>query len=94
VIAVPLIELDGVSVIKPNCILLDKINLRVSRNEFVGIIGPNIWQDCVTDIIAGFDDSMGICLFRTYETRNRSIKAHTYRLCPQSFEIDPPSDRR
>lgn len=91
-IAVPFIELDDVSVKKPNCTLLDSVNLRVSRNEFVGIIGPNgAGKTTLLNVIAGFERFDGnLRLFEQAETWNRSIKTRLrIGYVPQAFEIDP-----
>jgi len=88
----PVIELDGVSVKKSNCVLLDRINLRVTRNEFVGIIGPNgAGKTTLLNIIAGFEKFDGnLHLFGRAETWIRSRQTRMrIGYIPQSFEIDP-----
>lgn len=88
----PVIELDGVSVKKPNCTLLDKISLRVSCNEFIGIIGPNgAGKTSLLNVIAGFEKFDGsLRLFERTETWTRSRKTRMrIGYVPQSFEIDP-----
>jgi ABC-type Mn2+/Zn2+ transport system ATPase subunit len=88
----PVIELDGVSVKKPNCTLLNKISLRVSRNEFIGIIGPNgAGKTSLLNVIAGFEKFAGsLRLFERTEiwTRSRETRMRIGYV-PQSFEIDP-----
>jgi ABC-type Mn2+/Zn2+ transport system ATPase subunit len=72
--------------------LLDRISLRVSRNEFVGIIGPNgAGKTSLLSVIAGFERFDGkLRLFERTETWSRS-RATRLRIgyVPQSFEIDP-----
>jgi ABC-type Mn2+/Zn2+ transport system ATPase subunit len=88
----PAIELDEVSVKKPNCILLDGVSLRVSRNEFVGIIGPNgAGKTTLLNVIAGFEKFDGrLRLFERTETWSRSCETRMrVGYVPQSFEIDP-----
>jgi ABC-type Mn2+/Zn2+ transport system ATPase subunit len=88
----PVIELDGVSIKKSNCTLLDKINLRVSRNEFVGVIGPNgAGKTSLLNAIAGFERFDGnLHLFGRAETWSRSRDTRMrIGYVPQSFEIDP-----
>jgi ABC-type Mn2+/Zn2+ transport system ATPase subunit len=89
---IPAIELDSVSVKKSDCILLDRITLRVSRNEFVGIIGPNgAGKTSLLNVIAGFERFDGnLRLFQNPETWSRSRKTRMLvGYVPQSFEIDP-----
>jgi ABC-type Mn2+/Zn2+ transport system ATPase subunit len=86
------IELDDVSLKKSNCTLLDRICLRVSRNEFVGIIGPNgAGKTSLLNVIAGFERFDGkLRLFERSETWRRSCKTRMrIGYVPQSFEIDP-----
>jgi ABC-type Mn2+/Zn2+ transport system ATPase subunit len=88
----PVIELDGVSVKKPNCTLLDRISLRVSRNEFVGVIGPNgAGKTTLLNVIAGLERFEGkLRLFDHAETWRRSRETRMrIGYVPQSFEIDP-----
>jgi ABC-type Mn2+/Zn2+ transport system ATPase subunit len=88
----PVIELDDVSVKKPNCTLLDRITLQVSRNEFVGIIGPNgAGKTSLLNVIAGFERFDGkLRLFEHTETWSRSRETRMrIGYVPQSFEIDP-----
>jgi ABC-type Mn2+/Zn2+ transport system ATPase subunit len=87
----PVIEFADVSVKKSNCTLLDRINLRASRNEFVGIIGPNgAGKTSLLNVIAGFERFDGtLRLFERAETWNRSRKTRMrIGYVPQSFEID------
>jgi ABC-type Mn2+/Zn2+ transport system ATPase subunit len=88
----PVIELEDVSVKKSNCVLLDRINLRVTRNEFVGIIGPNgAGKTSLLSVIAGFERFDGnLRLFGRAQTWIRSRKTRVrIGYVPQSFEIDP-----
>ncbi len=88
----PVIELDGVSVNKSKCVLLDRISLRVSRNEFVGIIGPNgAGKTSLLNVIAGFEKFDGkLRLFGRTETWTRARESRMrVGYVPQAFEIDP-----
>ncbi|MBN2242793.1 MAG: metal ABC transporter ATP-binding protein [Acidobacteria bacterium] len=88
----PVIELDGVSVRKSNRVLLDGINLRVSRNEFVGIIGPNgAGKTTLLNVVSGFEKFDGLLrLFGHAESCNRARETRMrVGYVPQSFEIDP-----
>ncbi len=88
----PIIELEGISLKKSNCILLDKINLQVSRNEFLGIIGPNgAGKTSLLNVIAGFEKFDGaLRLFDQPETWVRSRRTRVrVGYVPQMFEIDP-----
>jgi ABC-type Mn2+/Zn2+ transport system ATPase subunit len=88
---VPVIELEGVSVRKSHCVLLNAINLRISRNEFVGIIGPNgAGKTSLLNVIAGFERFDGrLHLFEHSEIWSRSREARLrIGYVPQSFEID------
>lgn len=88
----PVIELEEVTVRKPNGVLLDGISLKVSRNEFVGIVGPNgAGKTTLLNVIAGFERFEGtLRLFGQSETWKRS-RGTRMRIgyVPQSFEIDP-----
>lgn len=86
------INLEEASVRKPNCVLLDKINLQVYRNEFVGIIGPNgAGKTSLLNTVAGFERFEGnLRLFDRDETWIRSRQSRTrIGYVPQLFEIDP-----
>jgi ABC-type Mn2+/Zn2+ transport system ATPase subunit len=88
----PVIELAGVLVRKSQCILLDRINLRVSKNEFVGIIGPNgAGKTSLLNVIAGFEKFHGeLRLFERAETWTRARETRMrIGYVPQSFEMDP-----
>jgi len=88
----PVVELSDVSVSKSNCRLLDKISLRISQNEFVGIIGPNgVGKTSLLNVIIGFERFEGnLRLFGRTETWCRSRKTRLrIGYVPQSFEIDP-----
>jgi ABC-type Mn2+/Zn2+ transport system ATPase subunit len=88
----PVIELEGVSLCKSNRVLLDNINLRVSRNEFVGIIGPNgAGKTSLMNVIAGFERFHGE--LRIFDRRESWTRSRETRLrigyVPQLFEMDP-----
>jgi ABC-type Mn2+/Zn2+ transport system ATPase subunit len=88
----PVVELEGVFLCKSNRVLLDNINLRVSRNEFVGIIGPNgAGKTSLLNVIAGFEKFKGE--LRIFDRREDWTRSREMRLrvgyVPQSFEIDP-----
>lgn len=86
------IELRQISVRKANGLLLDTINLCVSRNEFVGIIGPNgAGKTTLLNVIAGLEKFEGtVRLFGSPVTARRS-RPMRLRIgyIPQSFHIDP-----
>jgi ABC-type Mn2+/Zn2+ transport system ATPase subunit len=86
------IELHGVSLRKSNRVLLDEINLRMSRDEFLGIIGPNgAGKTSLLNVIAGFEKFDGdLRLFGKKETWARSRETRMrVGYVPQLFEIDP-----
>jgi ABC-type Mn2+/Zn2+ transport system ATPase subunit len=88
----PIIELEDVSIKKSNCTLLDRIVLRVARNEFVGIIGPNgAGKTSLLNAIAGFERFDGkLQIFGRAETWRRSRDTRMrIGYVPQSFDIDP-----
>jgi ABC-type Mn2+/Zn2+ transport system ATPase subunit len=92
VIDEPVIELEGVSLRKSKRLLLDNINLWVSRNEFVGIIGPNgAGKTSLLNVIAGFEKFNGtLRIFGGNESWTRSRRTRMrIGYVPQSFEIDP-----
>ena len=87
-----IIELNDISVRKPKGLLLDGISLSVSRNEFVGIIGPNgAGQTTLLNVIAGFERFEGtLRLFGQRETWTRSRETQIrVGYVPQQFQIDP-----
>jgi ABC-type Mn2+/Zn2+ transport system ATPase subunit len=88
----PVIELEKVSVRKPERLLLDRIDLNVAGEEFVGIIGPNgAGKTSLLNVIAGFEKFTGaLRLFGRSETwaRRRTVRLRIG-LVPQSFDIDP-----
>lgn len=86
------IELGQISVRKTNGLLLDAVNLRVSRNEFVGIIGPNgAGKTTLLNVIAGLEKFEGtVRLFGITVTGKRSGPMRLrIGYIPQSFLIDP-----
>jgi ABC-type Mn2+/Zn2+ transport system ATPase subunit len=87
-----IIELHGLTVRKAKGVLLDGINLSVSRNEFVGIIGPNgAGKTTLLNVIAGMERFEGtLSLFGRREGRKRS-RDTLLRIgyVPQLFPIDP-----
>ncbi len=88
----PVIELEAVSIWKSRCALLDRISLRVSKNEFIGIIGPNgAGKTSLLNVIAGFEKFHGsLRLFGSPESWTRPRKTRLRIGCvPQSLEIDP-----
>jgi ABC-type Mn2+/Zn2+ transport system ATPase subunit len=88
----PVIKPEEVSVRKSNCVLLDKINLRVYGKEFVGIIGPNgAGKTSLLNLIAGLERFEGnLRLFGQDETWIRSRQSRTrIGYVSQLFEIDP-----
>jgi zinc transport system ATP-binding protein len=88
----PIIELNGISVRKARGLLLDGINLSVSRNEFVGIIGPNgAGKTTLLNVIAGFERFEGtLGLFGRRESWRRSRETRLrVGYIQQLFPIDP-----
>lgn len=87
-----IIELKGITVRKAKGLLLDGINLNVTRNEFVGIIGPNgAGKTTLLNVIAGFERFEGsLSLFgrRESSTRSRETRLRVGYV-PQLFQIDP-----
>jgi ABC-type Mn2+/Zn2+ transport system ATPase subunit len=87
-----MIELKGITVRKAKALLLDGINLSVSRNEFVGIIDPNgAGKTTLLNVIAGFERFEGtLTLFGRREawTRSRQTRLRVGYV-PQLFQIDP-----
>lgn len=87
-----IIELRGVTVRKAKGLLLDRINLRVSRNEFVGIIGPNgAGKTTLLNVIAGMEKFEGnLSLFGQRENWKRPRKTRLrIGYVPQLFPVDP-----
>ncbi len=88
----PVIELEKVGVRKGGGMLLDGMDLRVCRNEFVGVIGPNgAGKTTLLNVIAGFERFEGrLALFGRRETwtRSRAARLRTGYV-PQLFPIDP-----
>lgn len=72
--------------------LLDRFNLSVADNEFIGIIGPNgAGKTTLLNVIAGFEKFEGkLQLFGHSENWNRT-RATRLRVgyVPQSFPVDP-----
>jgi ABC-type Mn2+/Zn2+ transport system ATPase subunit len=86
------LELEGISVRKSNCVLLEKVSLRVDQNEFIGILGPNgAGKTTLLNVIAGFEKFDGrLRLFDQAETWGRSRRSRMrIGYVPQLFEIDP-----
>jgi ABC-type Mn2+/Zn2+ transport system ATPase subunit len=88
----PVVELSEVSVKKQKSVLLDCINLSVSKNEFIGVIGPNgAGKTSLLNVIAGFEKFHGgLRLFEREESwmRSREVRMRVGYV-PQSLEIDP-----
>lgn len=88
----PVVELNNVSVRKSQQWLLDRIDLCVRDNEFIGIIGPNgAGKTSLLNVIAGFEKFSGeLRLFGRPETwmRGRGTRVRIGYV-PQSFDIDP-----
>ncbi len=86
-----ILELEEITVRKSETLLLDGINLTVSRNEFVGLIGPNgAGKTTLLNVIAGFEPFQGsFRLFGQWETGKRS-RASRLRIgyVPQLFPLD------
>jgi ABC-type Mn2+/Zn2+ transport system ATPase subunit len=88
----PVIELEGIGVRKAKGMLLNGINLGVSRGEFVGIIGPNgAGKSTLLNVIAGFERFEGsLRLFGRRETWKRTRETRLkVGYVPQLFPIDP-----
>ncbi|HUL30053.1 MAG TPA: metal ABC transporter ATP-binding protein, partial [Thermodesulfobacteriota bacterium] len=87
-----IIELNDIIVRRAKGLLLDGINLSVSRNEFVGIIGPNgAGKTTLLNVIAGFERfEGGLSLFGRRESwmRSREMRLRVGYV-PQLFQIDP-----
>ncbi len=86
------IELQGVTVRRGKALLLDGIDLRVARDEFVGIIGPNgAGKTTLLNVIVGFERFEGsLRLFGRDETGSRSLGTRLrVGYVPQSFQVDP-----
>jgi len=87
-----IIELSDITVRKVKNLLLDRISLSVSPNEFVGIIGPNgAGKTTLLNVIAGFERFEGtLNLFGQRETWARSRETRLrIAYVPQLFQIDP-----
>ena len=86
------IELEGVSVRKQGNTLVNNVNLRVCRGEFVGLIGPNgAGKTSLLNVLSGFEKFDGtLKIFGVYASHRRSRAARLRIGCvPQSFVIDP-----
>ncbi len=84
--------LEDVSVRKSGNFLLSGINLRIEKNEFVGVIGPNgAGKTTLLNVIAGFEKfSGGLRLFGKGQTWRRSRAARlSIGYVPQLAQIDP-----
>lgn len=87
-----IIELSGITVRKTKGVLLDGINLSVSRNDFVGIIGSNgAGKTTLLNVIAGLERFEGkLRLFGKPERWKRSRETRVrVGYVPQLFQIDP-----
>ncbi len=88
----PIVEMKNVSVRKSQQWLLDRIDLCVRDNEFIGIIGPNgAGKTSLLNVIAGFETFSGeLRLFGRPQTRMRGRKTRVrISYVPQAFDIDP-----
>ena len=86
------IEFEGVSVRKPSCTLVDNVNLRVRRGEFLGVIGPNgAGKTSLLNVLSGFEKFDGTLKIFGIPANCRRSRAERLRIgyVPQSFEIDP-----
>jgi ABC-type Mn2+/Zn2+ transport system ATPase subunit len=86
------IELDEITVMKSSNVLLDRVNLRISEREFVGVIGPNgAGKTSLLNVIAGFERFSGrLRLFgRDASWRRRRSFRLRIGYVPQIFDIDP-----
>ncbi|NWG02566.1 MAG: metal ABC transporter ATP-binding protein [Syntrophaceae bacterium] len=87
-----ILQLNDITVRKAKNLLLDRISLSVSPNEFVGIIGPNgAGKTTLLNVIAGFERFEGaLSLFGQRETWMRSRETRLrVAYVPQLFQIDP-----
>lgn len=87
-----MIELRDVTVRKTKGLLLERVNLTVERNEFVGIIGPNgAGKTTLLNVVAGFERfEGGLSLFGHGETWRRSRETRLrIGYVPQLLQIDP-----
>lgn len=87
-----MIELEEVTVRKRKGVLLQRVNLTVQGNEFVGIIGPNgAGKTTLLNVIAGFEKFEGrLRLFGQRQGSNRSRQTRIrIGYVPQVFQIDP-----
>jgi ABC-type Mn2+/Zn2+ transport system ATPase subunit len=86
----PVIEMRAASLHKGRHLLLDHVDLRVSRREFVGIIGPNgAGKTSLLRVIAGFEKCAGeVRLFGRPQRGDRGTRVRVGYV-PQSVEIDP-----
>lgn len=87
-----ILSLNGVTVHRQGVRLLSGINLRVAKNDFVGVIGPNgAGKTTLLHVIAGFEKFSGdLRLFGRAETWKRSRSARLrIGYVPQLLQIDP-----
>lgn len=88
---VPIIELENITVKKGANIILDRINLSIEKNEFVGIIGPNgAGKSTLLNVIAGLERFEGsLKLFGKKESHSRERKKRLkIGYVPQLFEVE------
>ncbi len=86
------LTLKQVSVRRHQSLLLSGIDLRVSKNEFVGVIGPNgAGKTTLLNVIAGFEKFSGaLSLFGEAQTWRRPRQTRLrVGYVPQLLQIDP-----
>lgn len=87
-----MIEAANLSVIKGETRLLDKLNLKISQGELVGILGPNgAGKSTLINVIAGFERFEGTLDLWGQRQAWRRPRATRLRIgyIPQTFEVDP-----
>lgn len=87
-----MIALEGIAVRKAGVVLLEGIDLRLEKNELVGVIGPNgAGKTTLLNVIAGFEPFEGaLHLFgsRISQRRSRRMRRRIAYV-PQSLSLDP-----
>lgn len=86
-----IIEFKDITVKKANTLILNRINLSIRYNEFVGIIGPNgAGKSTLLNVVAGLERFDGtLMLFGEDQLwRQKSKKRLKIGYVPQLFEID------